>query len=460
MSVDGTIGRLKTKWLTNFTKDRSFSYVLHHNQLFYITFFLGLAVAYSICIAAEIIARQQNAYIQSLLSYQQQLKESNEEAQRANQAKSRFLSHMSHDIRTPINGIMGMAERIRKNEHDPVMIDNCLHKIDGASAHLLSLLNDVLDMSELEYGDVSLEHVPFDLNEELSTTSQIIEDQPNEKNTIFSLTTSISHSKLLGSPLHLRRILLNLISNAQKYNKQNGHIDLTVEELSSTETQAEFLFRVSDTGIGMSPEFVQKQLYQPFMQESDNVRTVYQGTGLGMAIVHNLVEMMNGTIEVESTLGVGTNFIIHLTFDLDPETESSEQPKEEPRVDISGMRVLVVEDNALNLEIAQSMLECDGVQITTAVNGHLAVELFEQSTPGTFDAILMDIMMPVMDGIEATKTIRQLSREDAGTIPIIAMTANAFDEDRKKVFDAGMNEHLTKPVDAAQLHRTLAKYKR
>lgn len=461
MSIDGTIGQLTTKWLTDFTQDRSLSYVLHHNQLFYVTFFLCLAVAYSLCIAAEIIARQQNAYIQSLLSYQQQLQESNEEAQRANQAKSRFLSHMSHDIRTPINGIMGMAERIRKNEQDPAIIDISLQRIDVASAHLLSLLNDVLDMSELEYGNVHLEHKPFDLDAELLSTSRIVEDQPNEKNTIFTRTTSIAHSHLLGSPMHLRRILLNLISNAQKYNKQGGRIDLSVTELSSTDTQAEFLFRVSDTGIGMSQEFVQKQLYQPFMQESDNVRTVYQGTGLGMAIVHNLVEMMNGTIEVKSTLGAGTTFTIHLTFDLDPEPVSAaDTPKEEPLADISGMRVLVVEDNELNLEIAQSMLEDAGVQITTAANGALAVESFSQSASGTFDAILMDIMMPVMDGIEATRAIRQLPRKDAKTVPVIAMTANAFKEDRKKVFDAGMNEYLTKPIDIAQLHRVLAKYKR
>lgn len=460
MSIDGTIGQLKTKWLTNFTKDRSFSYVLQHYQLFYVTFFLGLAVAYSLCIAAEIMDRRQAAYIQSLLSYQKQLKESNEEAQRANQAKSRFLSHMSHDIRTPINGIMGMAERIRKNEQDPELIDSCLQKIDSASAHLLSLLNDVLDMSELEYGEVRLEHKPFDLNAELLRTRQIIEDQPNEKNTVFSLNTSVSHPKLLGSPMHLRRILLNLISNAQKYNKPNGQINLTVKEISSNGTQAEIQFLVSDTGIGMSREFVQKQLYQPFVQENDNVRTVYQGTGLGMAIVHNLIKMMNGTIEVESTIGVGTTFTIHLTFDIDPSPEATEPPKEEPLADISGMRVLVVEDNELNLEIAQAILEDDGVLVTSAGDGKAAVELFEKSAPGTFDAILMDIMMPVMDGIEATKAIRQLSREDARTIPIIAMTANAFKEDRKKVFEAGMNEHFTKPVDAGKLHCTLAKYKK
>ena len=460
MSVDGTIGRLKTKWVTNFTRDRSLSYVLQNNQLVYVTFFLSLAIAYSLCIAADINAHQQNSYIQSLLSYQQQLKKSNEQAQQANQAKSRFLSNMSHDIRTPLNGIMGMVGKIRKNEQDPAMIDECLNKIDLASAHLLSLLNDVLDMSELEYGDVKLEHKPFDLNAELSAIRHIVEDLPNEKHTVFSLTASVTHPNLVGSPMQLRRILLNLVSNALKYNKEGGHIDLVVQEVSSTDSQGEFLFRVSDTGIGMRPEFVRKQLYQPFVQEGDNVRTVYQGTGLGMSIVYNLVKMMDGTIDVESTLGVGTSFTVHLTFALDPNPVSAQVPEEAPQKSIRGMRVLIVEDNALNLEIAQSMLEYEGVQVSSVTNGQLAVELVAASAPGTFDAILMDIMMPVMDGIEATKAIRNLPREDAKTIPIIAMTANAFAQDREKVFEVGMNEHLTKPVDPVALYRTLAKYKK
>ncbi|WP_461879019.1 ATP-binding protein [Fusicatenibacter sp.] len=460
MSMDGTIGHLKTKWLANFTKDRSFSYVLQHNQLFYVTFFLGLAVAYLICISGEIMDRRQAEYIQSLLSYQKQLKASNEEATRANRAKSEFLSHMSHDIRTPINGIMGMADRIRKNETDPAVIDTCLQKIDGASAHLLSLLNDVLDMSELEHGTVHLEHQPFDLETELTSVQSLADDLANPKHTVFSLSSEVTHRYLLGSPLHLRRILLNLISNAKKYNKEGGRIDVSAKEISCSETQAEFIFQVSDTGIGMSPEFVQNDLFQPFMQENDSVRTVYQGTGLGMSIVHHLVEIMNGSISVESEPGVGTTFTVQLTFDLDPAPEVSHPAEPETLDDISGMRVLVVEDNDLNLEIAQYMLADDGVETATAVNGQIAVELFRSSEPGTFDAILMDIMMPVMDGMTAAKTIRALPREDAKTIPIIAMTANAFDEDREKTLASGMNAYLTKPVDARELHRVLAKYKK
>ena len=459
MSVDGTIGRLITKWLTKFSQDRSFHYVLQDNVLFYATFFLSLAVAYSICIAALIFDRQQDEYIQSLLSYQHQLKKSNEEAQLANQAKSRFLSHMSHDIRTPINGIMGMAAQIRKNEQDPAVIESCLRKIDGASSHLLSLISDVLDMSELEYGDIRLEHTYFDLNRELAIICQIVEEQPNEKNVSFSLHTSVTHSRLLGSPIHLRRILLNLLGNAQKYNKQDGHIDFTVTEVSCTDTQAEYCFEIQDTGIGMSPEFVKNELFQPFMQEIDDARTVYRGTGLGMAIVYNLVNRMGGMVTAESTLGVGSTFTVRLTFDRNPGPKPQPSREAAP-ADISGMRVLVAEDNALNLEIAQTMLEEAGARVTTAVNGALAVECFREANPGTFDAILMDIMMPVMDGLAATRAIRSLPREDAATVPIIAITAKAFTEDREKVFDAGMNEYLTKPIDFAKLHTVLAGYRK
>ena len=339
------------------------------------------------------------------------------------------------------------------------MIESCLRKIDGASSHLLSLISDVLDMSELEYGDIRLEHTHFDLNRELAIICQIVEEQPNEKNVSFSLHTSVTHSRLLGSPIHLRRILLNLLGNAQKYNKQDGHIDFTVTEVSCTDTQAEYCFEIRDTGIGMSPEFVKNELFQPFMQEIDDARTVYRGTGLGMAIVYNLVNRMGGMVTAESTLGVGSTFTVRLTFDRNPGPKPQPSREAAP-ADISGMRVLVAEDNALNLEIAQTMLEEAGARVTTAVNGALAVECFREANPGTFDAILMDIMMPVMDGLAATRAIRSLPREDAATVPIIAITAKAFTEDREKVFDAGMNEYLTKPIDFAKLHTVLAGYRK
>lgn len=458
MSDDGTLDRLNEKWITKFTQNRSLSYILQHYQLFYVTFYLCLIIALCTCIAAELMSRKRDEYIRSLLEVQQQLQRSNEEANRANQAKSEFLSHMSHDIRTPMNGIMGMVHRIRSHEQEPAVIDDCLNKIDGASRHLLSLLNDVLDMSELEQGKVKLEHTPFDLNQELQDTWEIVRNQPNEKGITFAFhTEGLAHTRLVGSPLHLRRILLNLTSNAQKYNKPQGRVDVTVEELRSDEHTACYRFTVADTGIGMSPEFLEQSLYQPFTQEHDSVRTVYQGTGLGMSIVDELVRNMGGSIRAQSTQGVGTTFTVELPFALDPAPlPAAPQPDAAPP-DIAGMQVLVAEDNALNREIAQCMLEEAGICVTLAENGQQAVELIAQSQPGRFDAVLMDIMMPVLDGIGAAKAIRALGRPDTAALPIIAMTANAFEEDRQKTRAAGMNEHLTKPIQPDQLRAVLAR---
>lgn len=458
MSADGTIGRLKQKWIDEFTKDRSFSYVLQNNRVFYITFFLSLAVAFCLCIAAELMDRKQAVYIQSLLDYQNKLRKTSEAAQQANRAKSEFLSHMSHDIRTPMNGIMGMVEQIRRHETEPEVVDTCLNKIDKASEHLLSLLNDVLDMSELEHGSVRLEHKPFDLQEELDIIRQITEDQPNEKNVVFALhTEGVVHTRLTGSPLHLRRILLNLVSNGMKYNKPDGRVDVTAEELCCEDGWARCRFVVQDTGIGMSPEFLQQHLYQPFTQENDSVRTVYQGTGLGMSIVDELVRAMGGSIRAESQQGVGTTFTVELPFAVEEQPAAAPEP--ERPADISGMRLLVAEDNDLNREIVAYLLEDAGAHADIAVNGQEAVDAFAASAPNHYDAVLMDIMMPVLDGLEAARKIRQLPRPDAGAVPIIAMTANAFAEDQQKASQAGMNDYLTKPLEVLRLHATLAKYR-
>ncbi len=458
MSLDGTIRRLEQKWITDYTKDRSFSHVVQSNLLFYVTFFSGVVVVFCICLTFRYLDKKRNEHIQSLLACQTQLKQSNEEALRANRAKSDFLSHMSHDIRTPMNGITGMVEQIRRHENEPAVIDTCLDKIDVASGHLLSLLNDVLDMSRLEQGRVELEHRPFDLKEELHSIELIVEEIAKEKNiTVTADSDRVIHTHLLGSPLHLRRILLNLITNAVKYNKPNGRVDLSAEELEQPDGMLRYRFVIQDTGIGMSPEFLRDKLYQPFTQENDNVRTTYQGTGLGMSIVAELVKAMGGSIRAESVQNVGTTFTVELPFEADPQPQPS-APKEAPAADITGMRVLVVEDNDLNREIAQSMLEEDGAVVTLAGNGQDAVDAFAQSAPGTFDAILMDVMMPVMDGLEATKAIRSLPRPDAAEIPILAMTANAFEEDRQKTRAAGMNEHLTKPISNARLQELLAQF--
>lgn len=458
MAEDGILYRLKTKWIDDFTRDRSLGYVLKSNQAFYIV--VGMSFLFLLIIVAVFrkYVKNQEKHIAELLKYQEKLQISNEQAERANRAKSEFLSHMSHDIRTPMNGIMGMAGIIRKNLTDPERIEDCLDKIDTASNHLLSLINDVLDMSKLESGEIELEHVPFSLDEELKDIHTIIDNKAQEKQIYLEIQDKeVQHHNLVGSPGHFRRILLNLLSNALKYTPEKGRILVEVRELSDEDDKTVLEIKVQDSGIGMSKDFIENSLYKPFTQENDSVRTKYKGTGLGMAIVHELVEIMQGTIKVESELGKGTTFIVTLPFDINDGPIISQQ-KEVSDKDVKGIHILLVDDNELNREIAQVILEEAGAEIITAADGRQAVDTFRNSQIGYFDAILMDIMMPVLDGLEATKEIRNLDRKDAGTVPIIAMTANAFAEDAKKSADAGMNEHLTKPLDSEKLIETLAQY--
>ena len=462
MSEDGTIGRLQDKWVTKFTKNRSLSYVLQHNETYYMIFLICAILIFSVYIILRANVSHQQKHIDELLEYQEKMKESNEATIRANMAKREFLSHMSHDIRTPINGIMGMVEIIRKNKEKPEKTEECLKKIDQASSHLLSLINDVLDMSKLENGQVKLEHIPFDLNDEMEQIKAIVEVQAEAAEIRFQIhMKDIEHTRLIGSPMHFRRILLNLLSNSLKYNHPGGSVDVYIKEKSSDKKQAEYQIVIRDTGIGMSDEFIDEHLYKPFTQEDDNVRTSYQGTGLGMAIVSELLKTMEGNIQVYSEKDKGTTFYVALGFDINPDKEPEvvEEPEEKEK-NIKGMRVLVVEDNELNLEIATFMLESAGVVTTSAKDGKEAVETFAASKEGEYDAILMDIMMPVMDGLEATRKIRAMEaeRKDAKTIPIIAMTANAFSEDKEKTKAAGMNHHLTKPVTIEQLKEVLGEY--
>ena len=456
MSRDETIGRLQQKWIDDFTRSRSLRYVLKTNQVLYDMFILALIVVVSALVIYYVLDRRQARYIRSLLDVQRQLKESNEAALRANRAKTVFLSHMSHDFRTPVNGILGMAERIRRKKDEPETVDDCLDKIKGAAGHLLELMDDVLDMSRLEVGEVRLTRSPFDLNEELRRVRSIAEESAKVKGIAleFRMDGTV-HTRLLGSPMHLRRILLNLVSNAVKYNRPGGRVDVSVREVGGDDRRVALRFVVRDTGIGMSEEFVQKSLFHPFTQEHDNARTEYQGTGLGMAIVSDLVKFMGGAIGVESRLGEGTTFTVQLEFDLNPAEPPSPEDAQ-PLTDISGMRVLVAEDNDLNLEIARCMLQDAGVKTAEARNGREAVEKFAASEEGAFDAILMDVMMPVMDGMQAARAIRALPRQDAADVPIIAMTANAFAEDQSRARDCGMTKYLTKPVDPAKLRAALS----
>ena len=453
MSEDGTIGRLQNKWITEFARNRSLEYVFHQNEVFYITFILGIIIVLCITAGYWEVDRRQEKYIRTLLEYQEKLQQSNEETKRANQAKSEFLSHMSHDIRTPINGIMGMVEIIKKNLDDPERIKDCLEKIDKASHHLLSLINDVLDMSKIGSGKVHLEEIPVDLDEEMEKIHAIADVQAKKQEIRFSIEDEVVHRQFLGSPAHLRRILLNLISNALRYNKKGGKICLAIREVEYDGSHIGLEFKVQDTG----REFVEKSLFKPFTQEDDRVRTEYRGTGLGMSIVYELVKQMNGTIDVNSKPGEGTTFTVKLAFKTVDPAWKKKEIQEENR-NITGMNILAAEDNQLNMEILQFLLEEAGAKVTAVSDGKQAVEYFADAASGTYDVILMDIMMPVMDGLEASKKIRELPEGKGKDIPIIAMTANAFVEDKEKTKEAGMNAHLTKPVNREEIIRVLAAY--
>ena len=379
-------------------------------------------------------------------------------AEAANEAKTEFLQRMSHDIRTPINGICGMLDVADHYADDMKKQTECRGKIKEASHLLLELVNDVLDMSKLESGEVVLEEIPFNLSSISREVFVVIEQIAAEQNIrIVWEKKEITHRDFIGSPGYVKRVMMNILSNAVKYNRENGHIYITCTEIPSEQpgmTTMEFVCR--DTGIGMTEAF-QKQIFEPFAQEHTGSRTKFAGTGLGMPISKKLIEKMGGTITFESAEGIGTTFVIRVPFKIDLDVDIREEQADVSEKSIKGLHILLAEDNELNMEIAEFMFQNEGTEVTKAWNGQEAVELFEKSRPGEFDVILMDIMMPVMNGYEATKMIRSLDREDAKVIPIIAMTANAFAEDRLRAKEAGMNEHIAKPVDAKLLIKIIHK---
>lgn len=384
------------------------------------------------------------------------LKEAAEEARSASRAKSEFLSHMSHDIRTPINGIMGMTEIALKNISDAAWVEDCLGKISNSSQHLLSLINDVLDMSRIESGKVTVNSAPMNMIATTDECASIIGGQLlNRDVELIREFGDFAHPSLIGDELHLRQILINILGNAVKFTPDGGKIYFRVEETGSADGRASFHFEIEDTGIGMKPEFL-KHIWEPFSQEDGGSRTNYKGSGLGMAITKQFVDMMGGTITVESRLHEGSKFAIDLSFDIDQHAAEAIETPEDTELHLEGMRVMLVEDNEINMEIAQFMLEDVGITVTCVENGQLALEMFQSHEAGSFDVILMDIMMPVMNGLEAARAIRALDRPDAQTIPIVAMTANAYDEDVRNAREAGMNGHLAKPIDTALLYRTLS----
>ena len=379
-------------------------------------------------------------------------------AEAANEAKTEFLQRMSHDIRTPINGICGLVDMADHYADDMEKQTEYRTKIKEASNLLLELVNDVLDMSKLESGEIVLEEIPFNLRSISREVFVVIEQVAAEQNIrIMWEKKEITHRDLIGSPGYVKRVMMNILSNAVKYNRENGHIYLSCMEIPSEQpgmTTMEFICR--DAGIGMTEEF-QKHIFEPFAQEHTGSRTKFPGTGLGMAIAKNLVEKMGGTITLESEYGVGTTFVIRVPFKIDLDADKREEQKDISEKSIKGLHILLAEDNELNMEIAEFLLQNEGSDVTKAWNGQEAVELFRKSGPGGFDVILMDIMMPVVNGYEATKMIRSLEREDAKEIPIIAMTANAFTEDRIRAKEAGMDEHVAKPVDVELLVRVIHK---
>lgn len=388
--------------------------------------------------------------------YQLRLQRTAEDAERANLAKTDFLRRMSHDIRTPINGIRGMVEISRRYPGDEAKQEECREKIMTASGFLLDLVNDVLNMNKLESGVVTLEEKPFNLRMMIDEILTTVEGQAWNANVrVMRGNLSWNHEDLIGSPIHLHQVLQNIVSNAVKYNRPGGSVVLSCEEKGFDGKTALFLFTCTDTGRGMSAEF-QKHAFEAFAQEESGARTEYKGTGLGLPIAKEIVERMGGEIAFESQQGVGTTFRVRLSFRVDPNPPKVEAAPSEAYVSIKGAHVLLVEDNELNMEISQYILEEAGAVVDQAWNGQEAVQRFHESEKGTYDCILMDVMMPVMNGLEATKAIRALNHPDARTIPIIAMTANAFAEDEQRSRAAGMNLFLTKPIDAEKMLKIVA----
>ena len=388
--------------------------------------------------------------------YKAELLRAAKKAEAANEAKTEFLQRMSHDIRTPINGICGMINVADHYADNMEKQTECRAKIKKTSHLLLELINEVLDMSKLESDEVVLEEIPFNLNSISEEILGVIEHMATEQNIrIIWEEKEVTHWNLIGSPVHVKRILMNILSNAVKYNKENGYVYISCREIPSKQTAMTTLeFVCRDTGIGMAEAF-QKRIFEPFAQEHAGSRTKFAGTGLGMPITKKLVEKMGGTISFESKEGTGTTFVIRIPFQIDADMKDRNETEEKTETSIQGLHVLLTEDNELNMEIAEFVLQNEGAVVTKAWNGQKAVDIFRKNRPGEFDVILMDIMMPVMNGYEAAKMIRSLDREDAKVIPIIAMTANAFTEDKMRAKEAGMDEHIAKPVDGKLLVKAI-----
>jgi signal transduction histidine kinase/ActR/RegA family two-component response regulator len=429
---------------------------------FVIAYFTAVAVILMIVFTLLMSAAMTNRNDRALMAKQEEanryLAQAADDASAASAAKSEFLSHMSHDIRTPINGIVGMTSIAMKEVDDPNRVRECLGKIGGAADHLLTLVNDVLDMSRIESGRIEIARDPMDIRTVIENCNSIISGQLLSRQLTFVRDIEdICHPYLFGDELHLRQVFINILGNAVKFTPDGGTVTFRVRETRATETDVHYVFTVSDTGIGMSEEF-QKRIFEPFSQEDNGSRTTYQGTGLGMAITKQFVELMGGTIAVASAPDRGSCFTVELDFAIDHNSHHAAGTA--AACDIQGMKLLVVEDNELNLEIAVALLEDAGAAVDTAENGREAVDRFLSAAPGTYDAILMDVMMPVMNGYEATRAIRASTHPEAMTVPIIAMTANAYTEDVQQALSAGMSAHVAKPIEMERLFAVLREFQK
>ena len=384
-------------------------------------------------------------------------------AERASKAKTDFLSNMSHDIRTPMNAIIGITTLMKNELHQPEKLAEHLGKLESSSQLLLGIINDILDMSRIESGKTTLSIEKMNLPQQISQLDGMIRQQAGQRRQTFAVETHVQHENVLGDPNRLNQVLMNILSNAVKYTPRDGHIRFEVEELPRNEHYARYRFIVQDDGIGMSADF-QKTLFDPFTREEKSGTNKVQGTGLGMAITKSIVDLMGGSISVESAPGRGTRFEVVLEFPIDTEADHAQRvqalPDEtEETSPLCGMRFLCAEDNALNAEILEMLLEAKGASCTICSNGQEIVDAFASVKPGEYDMILMDVQMPVMDGLEATRRIRSGENPLGRVIPILAMTANAFLEDMQKSREAGMDEHLSKPVDIAALEQTVKRFR-
>ena len=390
-----------------------------------------------------------------------QLAKALEAAESATQAKTEFLSRMSHEIRTPLNAIMGMTAIAQDNKSDFLQVSDCLSKIESSSRYLLTLINDILEMSRIESGNAKLTKEKFDFVELISEIRTVVEPLAKKSEIRLEISNSTGNGSYYGDHIRIQQIMINLIGNAVKFTKKSGRVRFEVSETKNTDSMTTFEFLIEDTGIGMSEEFMQK-MFEPFTQEDSTTTSKYGGSGLGLAISKSLIEAMGGTIAVESMVGIGSNFTVDIPLERvqDSILLHTDHAKTMPEADIetilSNRRILMAEDHPMNVMVAKRLLERKGMTITVAENGRIAVDTFRNSAPHEYDAILMDIRMPVMDGLEAARQIRALERPDAKEVPIIAMTANALEEDRNNSKAAGMNDHLAKPIEPKTMYQTLA----